>query len=202
MTIDFNKYTDGLVPAIIQDAITSKVLMLGFMNKEAYELTLVEKKVVFFSRTKQRLWTKGETSGNFLYVTEILIDCDADTLLVKVNPAGPVCHTGAETCFREGNVAQGFIYELENIITERRNGSDESSYTHQLFKEGINRIAQKLGEEAIETVIASKDEDRSAFLNEASDLLFHYLILLHAKGANLKEIEAVLQKRNAAKRTK
>ncbi len=200
MTVNFDKYIDGLAPVIVQDSNTSKVLMLGFMNKEALDTTLDKKIVVFFSRSKQRLWMKGETSGNFLNLVDILIDCDGDTLLIKASPTGPVCHTGADTCFAEQNVPSSFIYQLEGIIKQRRNGSDESSYTHQLFKQGINRIAQKVGEEAFEAVIASKDENKNAFLNEAADLLFHYIILLQAKGTNLAEIESVLRERNSQKK--
>jgi phosphoribosyl-ATP pyrophosphohydrolase/phosphoribosyl-AMP cyclohydrolase len=198
MTINFDKYTDGLVPVIIQDAETCKVLMLGFMNQEAYEATIAQKKVTFYSRSKERLWTKGETSGNYLHVVEILSDCDNDTLLVKVKPVGPVCHTGGDTCFNEKNENR-FIYQLEKIIEQRRVSSDQKSYTRSLFESGLNRIAQKVGEEAVETVIASKDDDRSAFINEAADLLFHYLVLLQAKGTSLKTIEDVLSARHTEK---
>ncbi len=199
MIINFEKYKDALVPAIIQDAATGKVLMLGFMSKESYEATLAEKKVVFFSRSKQRLWMKGETSGNFLQLVDILIDCDGDTLLIKVKPAGAVCHTGADTCFAEKNISPNFIYQLEKIIEQRRLKADSTSYTRSLFESGLNRIAQKVGEEAIETVIASKDDDKIVFVNEAADLLFHYLILLQARGTNLTEIENVLSTRHAIK---
>ncbi len=199
MTINFEKYADALVPAIVQDAETNKVLMLGFMSKESYEATLVEKKVVFFSRSKQRLWMKGETSGNFLHVVDILKDCDEDTLLIKVKPAGAVCHTGADTCFAEKNTSGNFIYQLEKIIGQRRLSTDSTSYTRSLFESGLNRIAQKVGEEAVETLIASKDDDENAFINEAADLLFHYLVLLQAKGTNLTKIENVLSMRHRIK---
>lgn len=199
MIINFEKYKDGLVPAIIQDSVTSKVLMLGFMSKESYEATLAQKKVVFFSRSKQRLWMKGETSGNFLQLVDILNDCDGDTLLIKAKPAGAVCHTGADTCFAEKNISPNFMYQLEKIIEQRRLKADSTSYTRSLFESGLNRIAQKVGEEAIETVIASKDDDKIAFVNEAADLLFHYLILLQARGTNLTEIENVLSTRHAIK---
>jgi len=195
MIVDFSKYTDGLVPAIIQDADTQKVLMLGFMNEEALQLTRQEGKVTFYSRSKQRLWTKGETSGNSLFIREIIPDCDNDTLLIKVNPAGPVCHTGADTCFNENNA--GFTLEkLENIIADRKNNPSESSYTSSLFAKGINKVAQKVGEEAVELVIESKDANRELFLGEAADLLFHYLILLQARGDTLKDVIRVLEERH------
>lgn len=195
MIVDFSKYTDGLVPAIIQDADTQKVLMLGFMNEEALQLTRQEGKVTFYSRSKQRLWTKGETSGNSLFIKEIITDCDNDTLLIKVNPAGPVCHTGADTCFNENNA--GFTLEkLENIIADRKNNPSESSYTSSLFAKGINKVAQKVGEEAVELVIESKDANRELFLGEAADLLFHYLILLQARGDTLKDVIRVLEERH------
>lgn len=195
MIVDFSKYTDGLVPAIIQDADTQKVLMLGFMNEEALQLTRQEGKVTFYSRSKQRLWTKGETSGNSLFIREIITDCDNDTLLIKVNPAGPVCHTGADTCFNENNA--GFTLEkLENIIADRKNNPSESSYTSSLFAKGINKVAQKVGEEAVELVIESKDANRELFLGEAADLLFHYLILLQARGDTLKDVIRVLEERH------
>lgn len=195
MIVDFSKYTDGLVPAIIQDADTQKVLMLGFMNEEALQLTRQEGKVTFYSRSKQRLWTKGETSGNSLFIREIITDCDNDTLLIKVNPAGPVCHTGADTCFNENNA--GFTLEkLENIIADRKNNPSESSYTSSLFAKGINKVAQKVGEEAVELVIESKDANRELFLGEAADLLFHYLILLQARGDTLKDVIQVLEERH------
>jgi phosphoribosyl-AMP cyclohydrolase / phosphoribosyl-ATP pyrophosphohydrolase len=194
MMPDFNKYPEGLVPAIIQDATSHKVLMLGFMNAEALEKTIAENKVTFYSRTKKRLWTKGETSGNFLFVKEIRTD-DNDTLLIKVNPAGVVCHTGADTCFNENNLAFSLL-KLEEIITERKNKPVSSSYTSSLFSNGINKIAQKVGEEAVELIIESKDNDEEKFLGEAADLLFHYLILLSAKNYKLQDVTEVLAKRH------
>lgn len=199
MTIDFNKNNDGLVPAIIQDAITNKVLMLGYMNAKAYDKTLSTKKVTFFSRTKKRLWTKGEESGNFLNVVSIKNDCDHDTLLIKVNPVGPTCHTGADTCWNEINEAQSFLPTLEVVIADRKSNPTDQSYTASLFKNGINKIAQKVGEEAVEVVIEAKDNDNNLFLNESADLLYHYLILLQAKGFYLKDVEAVLKKRHRKK---
>lgn len=193
--IDFNK-SDGLVPAIIQDEQTLKVLMLGYMNEEALSKTKETGKVCFFSRTKNRLWTKGEESGNFLYVKSIAADCDNDTLLIKVSPAGPVCHTGNDTCWNEKNIDKSFIYQLESIIEVRKSDSPEESYTAQLFQKGINKIAQKVGEEAVELVIEAKDNNESLFLNEASDLMYHYLVLLQYKGYKLKDIEEVLMLRH------
>jgi phosphoribosyl-ATP pyrophosphohydrolase/phosphoribosyl-AMP cyclohydrolase len=194
MNPDFNKYPDGLMPVIVQDANSDTVLMLGFMNEEALARTREENKVTFYSRSKQRLWTKGETSGNFLWVKEILSDCDNDTLLIKAEPVGPVCHTGTDTCFGEAN---GFsLRKLESIIATRRNSPSGSSYTSSLFASGLNRIAQKVGEEAVELVIASKDDDREKFLGEAADLLFHYMILLQEKGFELKDVVGELGKRN------
>jgi len=195
MKIDFKKYADGLVPAIIQDADTSKVLMLGFMNEAALNKTNELQKVTFFSRSKNRLWTKGEESGNFLVLKEIKVDCDNDTLLVKVNPVGPVCHTGADTCWNEKNVNDDFLQQLEQIIADRKNNPSSASYTSSLFAKGINKIAQKVGEEAVELVIESKDNNDELFKNEAADLLFHYLILLQAKGFCLNDIIGVLQTR-------
>jgi len=199
MTIDFNKYADGLVPAVIQDAVTGKVLMLGFMNVEALAKTEELKKVTFFSRSKSRLWTKGEESGNFLLLKEIKVDCDNDSLLIKVNPVGPVCHTGADTCWGETNTSDNFLFELESIISDRKNNPTDKSYTSSLFEKGINKIAQKVGEEAVELVIEAKDNDAGLFKNEAADLLFHYLILLQAKGHSLSEIEDVLIARHQKK---
>lgn len=196
MTVDFAKYTDGLVPAIVQDEVTGKVLMLGFMNQEALSKTKELQKVTFYSRTKNRLWTKGEESGNFLLVKEIIIDCDNDTLLIKVNPVGPVCHTGSDTCFDEKNESNYFLFDLENIIADRKNNPSEQSYTSSLFKKGINKIAQKVGEEAVELVIEAKDDNDHLFKDEAADLLFHYLILLQAKGFSLKDIISVLKERH------
>lgn len=195
MILDFSKYTDGLVPAIIQDANTHKVLMLGFMNEEAFQKSRQEGKVTFYSRSKQRPWTKGETSGNFLFIKEIIADCDNDTLLIKVNPAGPVCHTGADTCFSENNT--GFTLEkLESIIEDRKNNPSESSYTSSLFAKGINKVAQKLGEEAVELIIESKDDNKELFLGEAADLLYHYLVLLQMKNHKLKEVIQLLSERH------
>jgi phosphoribosyl-ATP pyrophosphohydrolase/phosphoribosyl-AMP cyclohydrolase len=193
MKIDFNK-TNGLVPAIIQDEITLQVLMLGYMNEEAFLKTKQEAKVTFFSRSKNRLWTKGESSGNFLYVKDIKLDCDSDTLLIKVNPHGPTCHTGASNCFNE-ETSKGFLYTLEKTISQRIDTNDESSYTNKLFKRGINKVAQKVGEEAVELVIEAKDNNDDLFKNEAADLLYHFLILLKAKGMSLLNIEEELKKR-------
>jgi phosphoribosyl-AMP cyclohydrolase / phosphoribosyl-ATP pyrophosphohydrolase len=198
MKIDFNKYTDGLVPVIIQDANTNIVLMLGFMNEEALQKTTTENKVTFYSRSKQRLWTKGETSGNFLLVNEIITDCDNDTILIKATPQGPTCHTGADTCFNESN--QKFsLQQLEALIEERKNNPTYNSYTASLFAKGINKIAQKVGEEAVEIVIEAKDNNDDLFLGEAADLLFHYLILLQAKGKKLGDVLNVLEQRHNKK---
>ncbi|HLP52664.1 MAG TPA: bifunctional phosphoribosyl-AMP cyclohydrolase/phosphoribosyl-ATP diphosphatase HisIE [Chitinophagales bacterium] len=196
MIIDFAK-SDGLVPAVIQDAQTGKVLMLGYMNQEAFNKTESEKRVTFFSRTKNRLWTKGEESGNFLNVVSIQNDCDNDTLLIKVNPVGPVCHTGADTCWGEENKKDSlaFLAELEQTIEQRKNSPDATSYTSSLFAKGINKMAQKVGEEAVELVIESKDENNELFLGEAADLLFHYMILLQAKGFKLQDVIATLEER-------
>ncbi len=196
MKPDFAKYPDALAPVIIQDNVTNIVLMLGYMNEAAYAKTLEEKKVVFFSRSKQRLWTKGDTSGNYLFVKEILSDCDNDCLLIKARPAGPVCHTGADTCFAEKNSSNDFLRSLEKIINERKSTASENSYTSSLFSKGINAIAQKVGEEAIELIIEAKDNDVDKFKNEAADLLFHYLVLLSAKEMQLKDITSVLEARH------
>ena len=196
MKVDFSKYSDGLVPAIIQDDATSKVLMLGFMNEAALAKTKELNKVTFFSRSKNRLWTKGEESGNFLLLKSISADCDDDSLLIKVDPVGPVCHTGADTCWGEKNINSNFLFELEKIIVDRKNNPSEKSYTSSLFEKGINKIAQKVGEEAVELVIEAKDNDANLFKNEAADLLFHYLILLQAKGHSLGEIQDVLISRH------
>jgi len=198
MKIDFTKNPDGLVPAIIQDATTKNVLMLGYMNKEALAKTQESKKVTFFSRSKQRLWTKGEESGNFLNLVSIKDDCDNDALLVSVNPVGPTCHTGSDTCWDAENKSNfGFLSQLEAVIAQRRTSTDGSkSYVASLFEKGINKIAQKVGEEAVETVIEAKDNNDELFLYEGADLLFHYLILLQAKGFTLKDIEAELLKRH------
>ncbi|MEI6950180.1 bifunctional phosphoribosyl-AMP cyclohydrolase/phosphoribosyl-ATP diphosphatase HisIE [Paraflavisolibacter sp. H34] len=199
MKIDFNKYADGLVPAVVQDYNTSKVLMLGFMNEEALKKTEELGLVTFFSRSKNRLWTKGEESGNHLVLRQILVDCDNDTLLVKAEPKGPVCHTGADTCWSEKNHRDDFLYYLEDIIRLRRNSNDATSYVRRLFGKGINKIAQKVGEEAVELVIESKDVNQELFLNEAADLLFHYLILLQAKDCSLADVIAILQQRHQPK---
>jgi len=193
--IDFDK-TQGLVPAIIQDATTNKVLMLGYMNAEALQKTMNEKVVTFFSRSKNRLWTKGETSGNFLHVVEMISDCDHDTILIKARPEGPTCHTGADTCFDETNQADSFLRKLEGVIQDRKAHPKEGSYTTSLFTKGINKVAQKVGEEAVELVIEAKDDDEALFLGEAADLLYHYLILLTAKGYQLQDVIDVLEKRH------
>lgn len=186
----------GLIPAIIQDANTNKVLMLGYMNQEAYDKTMETKKVTFYSRSKQRLWTKGEESGNFLNLVSIQNDCDEDTLLIKVNPVGPTCHKGTDTCWGEENSSNlAFLTQLESIIKQRRESGDEKSYVNDLFKKGINKIAQKVGEEAVEVVIEAKDNNNELFLNESADLLFHYLILLQAKNYELKDVVKVLASR-------
>jgi len=198
MTIDFNKNSDGLVPAIIQDAVTKNVLMLGYMNQEAYDKTLEIKKVTFFSRTKKRLWTKGEESGNFLELIDIKLDCDQDSLLISVRPIGPTCHKGTDTCWEESNVQDyGFLTNLEEVIQQRKeNARSERSYVASLFEKGINKIAQKVGEEAVEVVIEAKDQDDSLFLNESADLLFHYLILLQAKGFRINDVVKILEERH------
>ena len=198
MKIDFSKSPDGLIPAVIQDFATHKVLMLGFMNQEAIDKTLATGKVTFFSRTKKRLWTKGEESGNFLELKTIAPDCDNDTLLIKARPTGPVCHTGADTCWSERNHSDDFLFYLEEIINLRKNSTDEKSYVRALFLKGINKIAQKVGEEAVEMVIEAKDNDEEKFLNEGADLLFHYLVLLNSKGNTLRDVINVLQKRHSA----
>jgi phosphoribosyl-ATP pyrophosphohydrolase/phosphoribosyl-AMP cyclohydrolase len=197
MNIDFSKSAHGLIPAIIQDSETKAVLMLGYMNAESYQKTLDTKKVTFFSRSKQRLWTKGEESGNFLNLVDIKNDCDDDTLLIQVKPEGPTCHTGSDTCWQEDNNQKyGFISDLENTIkTRRENADSEKSYVASLFKLGMNKIAQKVGEEAIEVVIEAKDDNDDLFLSESADLLFHYLILLQAKGFQLNDVVDVLKSR-------
>ena len=196
MNLDFDKM-GGLVPAIVQDANTNKVLMLGFMNQEALDKTQELGKVTFYSRTKQRLWTKGEESGNFLELVSIKEDCDNDTLLVKVNPVGPTCHTGLDTCWQEANNQEfGFLSKLENTIANRKENADtEKSYVASFFAKGINKIAQKVGEEAVEVVIEAKDNNDDLFLSESADLLFHYLILLQAKGFELNDVVEVLKGR-------
>ncbi|MBG6188770.1 bifunctional phosphoribosyl-AMP cyclohydrolase/phosphoribosyl-ATP diphosphatase HisIE [Flavobacterium sp. CAN_S2] len=197
MNIDFSKNTDGLIPAIIQDSETKTVLMLGFMNAEAYQKTVDTKKVTFYSRTKQRLWTKGEESGNFLNLIDIKNDCDNDTLLIQVKPEGPTCHKGTDTCWADENKSDyGFLTTLEDTIQLRKENADsEKSYVASLFKLGMNKIAQKVGEEAIEVVIEAKDENDDLFLGESADLLFHYLILLQAKGFKLNDVVEVLKSR-------
>ena len=201
MNIDFSKSAHGLIPAIIQDSETKAVLMLGYMNAESYQKTLDTKKVTFFSRSKQRLWTKGEESGNFLNLVDIKNDCDDDTLLIQVKPEGPTCHTGSDTCWQESNNQKyGFISDLENTIKTRRENASRSvgtdtSYVASLFKLGMNKIAQKVGEEAIEVVIEAKDDNDDLFLSESADLLFHYLILLQAKGFQLNDVVDVLKSR-------
>lgn len=195
MNINFSKTPDGLIPAIIQDAQTQQVLMLGYMNEEALEKTQKEGKVTFYSRSKQRLWTKGETSNHFLIVKEILEDCDKDTILIKATPQGPTCHTGTTSCFGTDN-DEFSLQELETIISDRKNNPTEKSYTASLFKKGINKIAQKVGEEAVEIVIEAKDNNTDLFLGEAADLMFHYLVLLQAKGFSLKDVVKVLDERH------
>jgi phosphoribosyl-ATP pyrophosphohydrolase/phosphoribosyl-AMP cyclohydrolase len=193
--MDFKKL-NGIVPAIIQDAKSQKVLMLGFMTPEALEKTEEEGRVTFFSRTKNRLWTKGEESGNFLHVEEILEDCDHDTLLIRATPAGPVCHTGSDTCFNEQNTDTSFINQLQELIHERKEEMPEGSYTTSLFSKGINKIAQKVGEEAVELVIESKDNNDDLFLNEAADLVYHLLVLLSAKGFDIRDVSSILEQRH------
>lgn len=197
MKVDFSKYQDGLVPAIIQDYDTHKVLMLGFMNEAALKQTEETGKVTFYSRSKQRLWTKGEESGNFLELKSLAVDCDNDTLLIKVHPLGPTCHTGADTCWSERNHSEDFLLYLEDIIALRSKVSPEESYVAKMLGKGINKVAQKVGEEAVELVIEAKDSNKELFLGEAADLLFHYLLLLNAKGHKLQEVIEVLQKRHS-----
>jgi phosphoribosyl-ATP pyrophosphohydrolase/phosphoribosyl-AMP cyclohydrolase len=194
-TIDFEKL-NGLVPCVVQDAATRQVLMVGFMNEEALQKTIAEKKVTFYSRTKQRLWTKGESSGHFLELIDILVDCDQDTLLIKAKPIGPTCHTGADTCFNEKN--EGWdLSSLEAVIQDRKKNPKKGSYTTSLFESGMNKVAQKVGEEAVELVIEAKDNNTDLFLNEAADLMYHYLVLLTAKGFSLTEVIEILKKRHA-----
>lgn len=196
LQLDFDK-VNGLVPAIVQDVNTKKVLMLGYMNQEAVEISQKTGKVTFFSRTKQRLWTKGESSGNFLLIKEIKMDCDQDTLLIYVTPVGPVCHKGDDTCFaEENNSVTHFIDHLRSIIKDRKNNPDATSYTSSLFAKGINKVAQKVGEEAVEIIIEAKDDNKDLFMGEAADLLFHYLVLLEAKGYELDEVMEVLIQRH------
>ena len=194
MTIKFDKNT-GLVPVIIQDYLNLKVLMLGYMNQEAFDKTLQEKRVTFFSRSKNRLWTKGETSGNYLELMDWKLDCDNDTILIKAKPLGPTCHKGTTTCFAEES-DKGFLYELQQTISDKIDNNDENSYTNELYKRGINKVAQKVGEEAVELIIETKDNNDELFLNEAADLLYHYLILLKAKGFTLEDVETILKLRS------
>lgn len=197
MNIDFKKMV-GLIPVVVQDALSGKVLMLGYMNEEALAKTQESGRVTFFSRSKNRLWTKGETSGDFLEVVSMQEDCDGDAILIKAKPLGPVCHTGADTCFDEPNTSQtGFIDQLRSIIKERKTNPTEGSYTASLFAKGINKLAQKVGEEAVELVIEAKDDNKELFLGEAADLLFHYLVLLEAKGYELDEVVEVLRQRHS-----
>jgi phosphoribosyl-ATP pyrophosphohydrolase/phosphoribosyl-AMP cyclohydrolase len=195
--IDFDKQ-GGLVPVVIQHYATLQVLMVGYMNQAAYEKTITENVVTFFSRSKKRLWTKGETSGNFLLLKECFYDCDKDTLLMKVKPSGPVCHTGSYSCFGDQE-EQGFIYDLERTISSRIENKEENSYTYKIYSKGINKVAQKVGEEAVELVIESKDEDDKLFLNEAADLLYHFLILLNIKNKRMRDVEAILLSRSVSK---
>ena len=197
MNINFTKYTDGLVPAIVQDANTKTVLMLGFMNQAAVDTTIASGKVTFYSRSKNRLWTKGEESGNFLNYISMAVDCDEDSLLIQANPEGPVCHMGTDTCWGEdNNSSMAFLNKLEQIIAERKNADPSSSYVASLFAKGINKIAQKVGEEAVELVIEAKDNNEQLFLDESADLLFHYLILLQSKGYQLTDVAKVLAQRH------
>jgi phosphoribosyl-ATP pyrophosphohydrolase/phosphoribosyl-AMP cyclohydrolase len=196
MNPNFSKSQNGLLPAIIQDSITKTVLMLGYMNKEAFQKTKETEQVTFYSRSKKRIWVKGEESGNFLKLVKIKVDCDQDAILITANPQGPTCHTGTDSCWGETNQSHyGFLTELEEIIAERKKTNDDNSYVASLFREGINKIAQKVGEEAVETVIEAKDENSELFLNESADLLFHFLILLKEKGFSLNDVEAVLKDR-------
>ena len=197
MNIDFSKFENGLVPAIVQDAKTKTVLMLGYMNKEALTIPQKTKKVTFFSRSKNRLWTKGEESGHFLTLVSVMADCDQDTLLILANPMGPTCHKGTDTCWGEANKPNyGFISALEALIADRKKNPSEKSYVTSLFAKGINKIAQKVGEEAVETVIEAKDSNDDLFLNEGADLLFHWLILLQAKGYSLQDVVKILEQRH------
>lgn len=195
MQIDFNK-NDGLVPVIVQNTATHQVLMLGYMNEEAYELTKEKGLVTFYSRSKQRIWMKGETSNNTLNVDDIQIDCDNDTLLIKAKPNGPTCHTGFTSCFNE-ETSKGFVYELEQIIAQRIDNNDDDSYTNKLFKSGLNKVTQKVGEEAVEVIIEAKDSNDFLFKNEVADLTYHLLILLKHKGIKFEEIEQILKERSA-----
>ena len=198
MNINFTKYADGLVPAIVQDASTKKVLMMGFMNQAAVDATISLNKVTFFSRSKNRLWTKGEESGNSLHYISMALDCDQDSLLIQANPVGPVCHTGADTCWGAKNKKEShdFLAQLEQVIEQRKTADPESSYVAGLFAKGMNKIAQKVGEEAVELVIEAKDQNNELFLEESADLLFHYLMLLQAKGFKLADVVKILKMRH------
>ncbi len=196
MNLDFDKYPDGLMPVIVQHYATMQVLMLGYMNREALDQTLRDNRVTFYSRSKQRLWTKGESSGHFLHVKFLAADCDADALLILAEPLGPTCHLGTASCFGEKQ-ARGFLYELEQIIGQRIEANEASSYTNRIFRQGINKMAQKVGEEAVELVIEAMDDKEELFKNEAADLLYHLLILLRGKGLALEDVERVLLARNA-----
>ena len=198
MKIDFSKTNNKLIPAIIQDDETKSVLMLGYMNKDSIDKTKKTKKVTFYSRSKKRLWTKGEESGNYLNFISMKIDCDNDTLLIKAKPYGPTCHEGFDTCWKENNyISYGFLSDLEKVIEDRYNDiNNRKSYISSLFKEGINKIAQKVGEEAVETIIEVKNNEKERFLNESADLLFHLLILLKAKGVKFDDVISVLKSRN------
>jgi phosphoribosyl-ATP pyrophosphohydrolase/phosphoribosyl-AMP cyclohydrolase len=202
MNIDFGKYEDGLVPAVVQDNVTRRVLMVGFMNAEALDRTIETKRATFYTRTRTRLWTKGETSGNFLRVHEVMTDCDSDTLLIMASPAGPVCHSGGDTCFGESNEANDFLYDLERLIRGRKKGPVGGSYTSALFEQGVNRIAQKVGEEAIETIIASTTDNKTEFISEVADLLYHLLVLLTAKDVELNDVIEVLRARSESRQRK
>lgn len=196
MTINFSKHPNGLVPAIVQDASTKRVLMLGYMNQEAVNATQEKQQVTFYSRSKKRLWTKGEESGHFLQLVDMAVDCDQDTLLIQANPVGPSCHTGDDTCWGEDNTSSyGFLTALEEVIADRKNNPSDKSYVASLFAKGMNKIAQKVGEEAVETVIEAKDENSDLFLNESADLLFHLMILLQAKGHRLDDVVQILEER-------
>jgi phosphoribosyl-ATP pyrophosphohydrolase/phosphoribosyl-AMP cyclohydrolase len=199
MKINFRKYSDNLAPAIVQDAVTNKVLMLGFMNEEALDKTITEGKVTFYSIKNKSLWNKGEVSCNLLLVKDVLPDCDNDTILIKADPTGPVCHTGSDTCWNEKNErpAEAFLSYLESVIEGRKSGNDENSYVKKMFGKGVNKIAHKVGEEAVEMIIEAKDNNDELFLGEAADLLFHYLLLLNAKGYNLQKVIAILQQRHS-----
>jgi phosphoribosyl-AMP cyclohydrolase / phosphoribosyl-ATP pyrophosphohydrolase len=193
---DFAKFPDGLVPVIVQDENTAAVLMLGYMNQTAFDMTCSTRKATFFSRSKQRIWVKGETSGHFLHVRHLLLDCDQDAILLKVKPDGPTCHTGTDTCWGERNTPLSFLQALEHVVWERKNNPSSSSYTSSLFAEGLPKMAQKVGEEAVETIIEALGNDQERLLNESADLLFHLLVLLAAKEVHLADVEAVLRARH------